>query len=178
MNLLYLYNKIEFWILRKLNLIKFKKVWEKSIIKWWLYWDTYNIEIWNYVYIWENAQFWWFWWIKISDWTIIWPNVIIRSSNHDYKSWDFLPYWPWSEKREVVIWENCWIWDSVLITPWTNIWEWSIIWMWAVVSWKIPDYSIVVWNPWKVIKTRNIEEYKKLKKEGKIYLKYKLLWKI
>jgi len=178
MILINLYKRFEFWILIKLWLIKFKKVWRQSIIKWGLYWWTFNIEIWDYVYIWENAQFWWLWWLLIWDWTIIWPNVIIRTTNHDYKTWDFLPYWHWFDSRKVIIWENCWIWDSVLITPWTIIWEWCIIGMWAVVSWEIEPFSIIVGNPWRIVKKRNIKQYKKLKKENKIYLKYKLEWKI
>ena len=178
MILINLYKRFEFWFLKKIWLIKFKKIWKKSIVKWWLYWWLHNIEIWKYVYIWENIQCWWLGWLKIWDWTIIWPNVIIRTTNHDYKSWDFIPYWPWIDSREVIIWKNSWIWDNVLITPWTQVWEWCIIWMWAVISWNIEDFSIIVWNPWKVIKKRNIEEYFKNKENNKVYLKYKLEWKI
>lgn len=172
------YKIFEFWIFRKIWLIKFWSIWNKTIVKYWLFWDAKNINIWNYVYIWENCNLWALWWIDIWDWTIIWPNVIIRSSNHNYKTWDYIPYWPKSELKKVEIWENCWIWDNVLITPGTMIWEWSIIWMGAVVSWNIPKYSIVVWNPWNVIKNRNEELYENLKKEWKIYLKSKLEWKI
>lgn len=178
MILLNLYKRFEFWILRKIWLIKFKNVWIWTIIKYWLFWNPENIDFWNYIYIWENSNLWWLWWIKISSWTIIWPNITIRSSNHDYKTWDFLPYWPNIEIKPVFIWENCWIWDWVNITPWTKIWEWCIIWMWSVVSWDIPDFSIVVWNPWKIIKNRDMEQYNKLKSEWKIYLMYKKLWKI
>lgn len=173
-----LYKKFEFWVLSRLGFIKFWRIWEKTIIKYWVYWDCKNINIWDYVYIWEEANFWALWGIDIWSWTIVWPNVIIRSSNHDYKIWDYLPYSPEAELRKVIIWENCWIWDSVKICPWTSIWEGCIIWMGAVISWKIPNYSIVVWNPGKVIKTRNIEKYKELKSKWKIYLKNKIEWKI
>lgn len=178
MILLHYYKTFEFWLLRKIWLIRFWKIWLWTHIKYGLFWNPEKIIIWNYVYIWENCNLWWLWGIEILNWTIIWPNVVIRSSNHDYKSWDYIPYWPWSELKMVHIWENCWIWDSVQITPWCQIGEWCIIWMGSVIAGKIEPYSIVVWNPWKVIKMRDIEIYKKLKKNWKIYLKYKNLWKI
>jgi len=178
MILLNLYKRFEFWLLRKIKLIKFWKIWKGCIIKYWLFGNSENIYFWDYIYIWENCNFWWLGWIIIWSWTIIWPNVIIRSSNHNYKIGEYIPYSWKSELKKVFIWENCWIWDSVLITPWTKVWEWSIIWMWSVISWNIPPFSVVVWNPWKVIKTRDINEYNKLSKEWKIYLKYKQKWKI
>jgi acetyltransferase-like isoleucine patch superfamily enzyme len=167
-----LYCKIEFWFLRKLRLKKFKKVWKNTCIKYWFYGDSTSIRIWNDVYIWESCHFWWAWGISIWEWSIIASWVIIRSSNHDYKTWDFIPFWPWIEKREVNIWANCWIWANVLITPGTQIWEWSIVWFWAVLSWKYPPCSIIVWNPWKVIKMRNEKNYEKLKMDKKIYWKH------
>ena len=167
-----LYCKIEFWILRKVWWIKFWSIWIKSQIKYWLYGDTKKIHIWDYVYIWENCNLWWMWWINIGNGSIIAPNVIIRSSNHDYKSWDYLPYWPWVDQREVIIWDNCWVWANVLITPGTQVWEGSIIGFWAVLSWIYPPFSIIVWNPGKVIKSRDIQVYERLKQEQKIYFKH------
>jgi len=173
-----LYKRLEFWILLKIWLIRFQKLWKNSIVKYGLFWNPERIIIEEYVYIWENCNFWGLGWITIASGTICWPNIIIRSSNHNYKSWDYLPYGPWVESRPVKVWKNCWIWDSVLIAPWTQIWEWVIIWMWSVVSWEIPAYSIEVWNPWKVIKTRDIDIYNTLKEEDKIYIKNKILWNI
>lgn len=172
MILLHYYNLIEFWILRKTWLLRFWNIWEKTIIKYWLYWDAKNIDIWDYCYIWENCHFWAMWGIEIWSWTIIASNVIIRTSNHDYKTWDYIPFWPKNELKKVCIWENCWIWANVLIAPWTQIWEWSIIWFGAVVSWNIPAGSIVVWNPWKVIKMRDMQMYDTCKNEWKIYYKH------
>ncbi len=167
-----LYCKLEFWILRKIWLKKFGNIWEKSIIKYWFYGDAWNINIWKYVYIWENCHFWGLGWIHIWDGSIIAANVIIRSSNHDYKTGDYIPYGPKQEKRPVIIWENCWVWANVLVAPWTQIWEWSIVGFGAVVSWKYPPYSVIVWNPGKVIKQRDSKVYDILKNEEKIYLKH------
>lgn len=172
MVLLHFYKIFEFWFLRKLGFIKFWLIWKNSIIKYWLFWNSINILIWKYVYIWENCNFWALWWIEIWDWTIIAPNVIIRTSNHDYKSWDYLPFWPWIENKKVFIWKNCWIWANVLIAPWTIINDWCIIWFWTVVSWNIPKCSIVIWNPCKIIKNRDQFIYEKLVLDDKIYYKH------
>lgn len=178
MILLHYYKKIEFFLLRKIGFISFKEIGRDSIVKYGLYGDAGNISIGKYVYIGENAQFWGLGGISIGDGTIIGPNVTIRSSNHDYKSWDFLPYGPWVEKRPVCIGKNVWVGEKVCIAPGTNIGEWVIIGMWSVVSWDIEDFSIVVWNPAKIIKKRDKKIYNTLNHEKKIYLKYKLQWKI
>ncbi len=178
MYLINLYCRLEFYILRKIWFYKFKKEWKSVILKFGLIGGSNNIEIWDYVYIWDNFNLWWEWGLKIWNNTIIWPNVKIRSTNHDFKSWDYLPYWPWIEKKEVNIWENCWIWDSVNIVPWTKIWYWSIIWMWSTIYGNIPPYSIVVNSSMSIIKNRNINEYKYLDENSKYYIKYKSKWKI
>lgn len=143
----------------------------RSIIKYGFYGSPENIEIGEYVYIGENCHFWAFWGIHIGKWSVIAPNVIIRTSNHDYKTGDYLPFWPWVEKKAVCIWENCWIGANVLIVPGSSIWEGSIIGFWSVVSWDIPPCSIVVGNPWKVIKMRDEKKYKELQSQEKIYYK-------
>lgn len=177
MYLLIFLKKIEWRLIQFFKLKKFKSVWVWVEICFWVFSDAGCIDIGDYVYIGEWAIFHAAWWISIWSWTIIWPNVLIRSSNHPYKNQEFIPYGFWIEERKVFIWENCWIWEWVKIIPWTVIWEWSIIWMWAVVGWNIPPMSIVVWNPWKVIKTRDIVMYQKAKEKWNIYLKHKFIKK-
>lgn len=178
MNLFHLYCRLEFFFLRLCKIIKFKSFWKNSIVKYWLFGWSQEAEIWENVYIWEGIHMWAEWWLSIWDGTIIWPRVTIRTTNHDYKSWDFLPYGPWVEKRKVEIWKNCWIWEGVYINPGTIIWEGVIIWMWTVLSWRIDPYSIIVWGKTRCIGTRDIDKYNLLKKNNKIYLKSKWEWKI
>ncbi|MEI8091665.1 MAG: hypothetical protein WCG98_05590 [bacterium] len=45
--------------------------------------------------------------------------------------------------------------------------------MGAIVSGTVPPYSIVVGPRGEVKKQRDIDVYNRLKKEGKIYMKYK-----
>lgn len=44
--------------------------------------------------------------------------------------------------------------QKVFFLPWVNIWDGAVIWAWSVVTKNIPAYSIVWWNPAKVIKYR------------------------
>lgn len=63
------------------------------------------------------------------------------------------------------------------ITPYNNITivkgERAIIAAGSVISKDVPKCSIVGGNPSKVIKYRDVENYDKLKKENKVYLKLK-----
>jgi len=157
MILIELLKRIEFSILCMLWIIHFWSIWKKSLVKYWMFWWSKNINIWDYVYIWDNGSYWGEGWIKISNGTIIWPRVTIRSTNHNYKESEFLPYDKKVIKKPVIIGENCWIWDSVMIAPGTVIWEWSIVWMWSVLSGKYEAHSLIVWNPWKTVKNIRIQ---------------------
>lgn len=165
--------KLEWFFIRLLRLKKFHHIWKWSQIEYGIFSDTPNIEIGEYVYIWEGARFHGYGWISIWSGTIVWPNVTIRSSNHDYKTHTALPYGFWIEARKVSIGENCWIGEWVSIVPGTVIGEWVIVWMWSVVSGNIPNFALVVWNPGIIKKYRDAEAYQKLKSEWKIYLQLK-----
>lgn len=178
--LIELYKRVEFSILRLLWIIKFWKIWEKSLIKYWAYWWAANIIVGDYVYIGDNWAYWGEWGINIGSGTIIWPKVTIRSRNHNYKNAKYIPYDEKVEDKPVTIGENCWIWDSVMIAPGTILWEGSIVWMGAVLSWSYEPRSLIVWNPWKKVKDLDHDSYELKKKECMIYLKHKdnsLIWR-
>lgn len=63
-------------------------------------------------------------------------------------------------KQDVVIGENCWIGEKVVILPNVTIGDWCIIGACSVVNKSIPSYSIAVGNPAKVIKRYNLESHK------------------
>jgi len=168
-----LIKRLEFTFLLLLRIIKFKHIWKKSLVKYWTYTWSNHIYIWDYVYIWDNALFAGEWWINIWDWSILWPRVTIRSTNHNYKNSSLLPYDSKIIKKQVYIWKNCWIWDNVMISPWTHLWEWCIVWMWSVLSWIYESNCLIIWNPGKIIKELDKTQYTEKKKEGLIYLKHK-----
>lgn len=134
-----------------------------------------RISIGSYIYIGPNADINGLGEVVIKDGVIIGPNLIIHSANHKFRDSKFIPYDETFEFRKVVIDENVWIGGNVIITPGSHIGEGCIIGAGCVVSGNIPPLSIVVGNPCQIIKSRDEAHYYKLKKEGKIYLKNKLL---
>ena len=111
--------------------------------------------------------------IEIKSGTIIGPNLMILTANHNFKNPNYLPYDETYILKEVIIGENVWIGANVLILPGTEIEEGAIIGAGTVVSGKIPKMAIVIGNPCQVVSYRNKEKYMDLKNQDKIYLKAK-----
>lgn len=105
--------------------------------------------------------------------TIISHNIEIWTRNHRYEADDLvsIPFDNEFVNKPVVINENVWIGSRVTIVPGVTIGEGAIIGAGAVVVKDVPPCAVVGGNPAKVIKYRNKEQYYKLKKEGKVYLK-------
>lgn len=66
-------------------------------------------------------------------------------------------------KGPVVIGDECWLGFGVQIMPGVNIGKHCVIAAGSVVTRDIPDYSVAVGNPAKVVKQYNFEEKKWLK---------------
>lgn len=132
-----------------------------------------NIKIGDHVWIGHNSRFMGEGGIIINSGTIISSNVEIWSSNHYFKGEDLqcIPYDKRFIKEKVEIGENVWIGSRVIITPGVVIGEGAIIGAGAVVSKDVPPLAIVGGNPIQIIRYRPKEQYEKLKKEGRIYLK-------
>lgn len=133
-----------------------------------------NVEIGSFVYLGPRARIDARGGLIIKSGTIIGPEIKIHTANHVYREADFLPYDSRLELKSVMIGENVWIGGNVILVPGACIGEGCIIGAGSVVSGVIPPYSVVVGNPAKVVKTRDVEHYLGLKREGKIYLKHKL----
>lgn len=111
--------------------------------------------------------------LVIKDGTIISHNIEIWTTNHRYESEELksIPYDREFIEKPVIINENVWIGSRVIITPGTVIGEGAVIGAGAVVTKDVPACAVVGGNPAKVIKYRDKEQYYKLKKENKIYIK-------
>lgn len=101
--------------------------------------------------------------------TKIGQGCFIMSSNHNYKSQTRIPYDHIGLLEPVEIGENCWIGAKSIICPGVKIEEGAIVAMGSVVTKSVPKGAIVGGNPAKIIKFRDIEQYEKLKSEGKTY---------
>ena len=134
-----------------------------------------NLIIEDYVYIGPNSFISCFGKVTIKRGTIIGPRIVIHTANHNYiNEIKAIPYDSELLIKDVIIEENVWIGDSVIILPGITIGEGSIIAAGSVVVKDIPKFSIVGGNPAKVIKERpNIQDYLKNKELDNIYLKSK-----
>ena len=96
-------------------------------------------------------------------------ECMIVTQNHNYNNGETIPYDSTFEYKEVVIEDNVWFGNRVIVVGNITIGEGAIIAAGAVVTKDIPKCAIVGGNPAKVIKFRDIEHYEKLKAEGKYH---------
>lgn len=96
--------------------------------------------------------------IVIGDNVLFAANVFISDGFHGYNRID-IPYkdQAMSNLEPVVIGEGCWIGQNVVIMPGVTIGKFAIIGANSVVNKEIPEYSIAVGNPARVIKKWNFE---------------------
>ncbi|WP_370895424.1 acyltransferase [Chryseobacterium gossypii] len=160
----------------RIQLIKGKNISNKSrISKGFKFTDIGKIYIEDYVYVGPDAFISSFGKVQIKRGTIIGPRLVIHTANHNYiDNIKAIPYDKELIIKDVLIEENVWIGDSVIILPGVEIGEGSIIAAGSVVVKSVPKFSIVGGNPAKIIKERtNIEDYLINKKQDNIYLKLK-----
>ena len=96
-------------------------------------------------------------------------NLTIFSTNHNYDSSLSIPYDEIEICKPVIIGDFVWFGSNVTVVPGVKVGEGVVVGSGAVLTKDIPAYSIVGGNPAKIIKTRNVEQFEQLKKEGKFY---------
>lgn len=97
--------------------------------------------------------------ITIGNNVMMGPEVMIYTSNHNYKRLD-IPMIEQgnSDAEEVVIGDDVWVGARVIILPGVNIGKGCIIAAGSVVTKDVPEYAIVGGNPAKIIKMRNDDD--------------------
>lgn len=111
--------------------------------------------------------------VEIGTGSIIGPNVLILTANHNFNSEQYIPYDETHKLKRVTIGLGVWIGANVILTPGTSLGKGVVVGAGAVVSGTIPDYSIIVGNPAKIIKERDKEAFDKLLMNKAFYLKNK-----
>lgn len=97
-------------------------------------------------------------------------ECLMVTSYHKYDEGDAIPYDTKEDiDKNIIIEDNVWLGDRVIILGGVKIGEGAIIQAGGVVVKDIPKYAIAGGYPAKVFKYRNIEHYEKLKKEGKFH---------
>ena len=82
------------------------------------------------------------------------PECLIYTRNHRFDKTK-LKYDGYTETRPVIIKDDVWIGARVIILPGVSIGRGSTVGAGAVVSKSVPEYSVVVGNPAKVVKKLN-----------------------
>lgn len=87
---------------------------------------------------------------------------------HNYEG-DAIPYDSTVISKDIIIDDNVWIGNRVIILGGVHIGEGAIIQAGSVVVNNIEKYAIAGGHPANVFKYRDIEHYEKLKSEGKFH---------
>lgn len=99
--------------------------------------------------------------IEIGNNVLIASNVLITNENHGINPELSIPYMNQDlEFKNVYIGDGCWIGEKTIILPGVSIGKQSIIGAGSVVTKSIPEYSIAVGNPAKVIKKYNFQTHR------------------
>lgn len=93
--------------------------------------------------------------VKIGDYVLIGPNVIIASSQHRYNIRGLPILFQGHEKQQVVIGNDVWIGANAVILPGVTVGDGAIIGAGAVVTVDVEPYSIVGGVPACKIGERN-----------------------
>jgi acetyltransferase-like isoleucine patch superfamily enzyme len=96
-------------------------------------------------------------------------ECLFLTQNHNYNLANAIPYDDTYIVKEINISDNVWLGDRVIVIGGVTIEEGAIVQAGSVVVSDIPKYSIAGGHPAKVFSKRDVEHYKKLKKEGKFH---------
>ncbi len=92
----------------------------------------------------------------------------IISEIHNYEG-SKIPYDETYICKDVVIEDNVWLGNRVIVLGGVTIGEGAIIQAGSVVVGSIPKYAIAGGHPARVFSKRDIDHYERLKKEGKFF---------
>lgn len=96
-------------------------------------------------------------------------QCMMITENHDYDDGDAIPYGTGATLKDIIIEDNVWLGNRVIINGGIIIGEGAIIGAGSVVVKDVPPMAIVGGNPAKIIKYRDIEHYEKLKIMGRFH---------
>lgn len=99
-------------------------------------------------------------------------NCKILTSNHDYRSYENLPYGESWDTRDVVIDEYVWLGLDVTILPGVHIGEGAIVQAGSVVVRDVPALAIVGGHPARAFSSRDGAAYAAAKERVRKYADY------
>ena len=96
-------------------------------------------------------------------------NCQIMTDYHNYDCGTKIPYDNTVIVKDVVVEDNVWLGNNVIILPGVKIGEGAVIQAGSVVVKDIPALSVAGGHPAKVFKMRDIEHYNKLKDQKQFF---------
>lgn len=106
--------------------------------------------------------------VKMGNYLHSGKEILLMTAIHNYEG-DSIPYDSTNITKDIIIQDFVWIGTRVIILGGVTIGEGSIIQAGSVVTKDVPKHAIVGGSPAKVFKYRDIEHFKKLKKQKKFY---------
>lgn len=94
-------------------------------------------------------------------------GLTIFSTNHNWESAERIPYDEKTISKPVVIQDFVWCGANVTIVPGVTVGEGAILGAGAVVTRDVPAGAMVGGNPAQVIKSRDLEQFRRLKEQGR-----------
>lgn len=94
-------------------------------------------------------------------------QCLMISEIHNYDCGEAIPYDDTYIYKDIIIEDNVWLGDRVIVLGGSHIGEGAIIQAGSVVAGDIPRCAIAGGHPAKPFKYRDIEHYERLKAEGK-----------
>lgn len=135
-----------------------------------------RLDIGEYVYIGPNCMVNAQGGVRIGEGTILGPEVVILSSNHDYSRGQTLPYDLYDRQQPVQIGAGVWIGYRAMICPGVKIGDGAIVAMGSVVTKNVGVGVIVGGNPASKISERCRERVIQLTKESAYF--HKRYWSV
>lgn len=96
-------------------------------------------------------------------------DCLMITDNHNYDSGISIPYDSSLIAKKIIIEDNVWLGDRVIILGGVTLGEGCIIQAGSVVTKSVPKYAIAGGHPAKVFKMRDVEHYERLKAEGRFH---------
>jgi acetyltransferase-like isoleucine patch superfamily enzyme len=94
-------------------------------------------------------------------------ECLLICQNHDFDTGEAIPYGTGYVPRDIVIEDNVWLGARVIVLGGVRIGEGAIIQAGSCVVGDIPKCAIAGGHPAVVFKTRDVDHYERLKREGK-----------
>lgn len=106
--------------------------------------------------------------LQLGNYCALAAQTIILTLDHRYRDAQSLPYDDTRMLKPVVIGDCVWIGMRASILPGVTIGEGAIVGLGAVVAKDVPSGAIVVGNPARIVKYRDMAEYHSLKERGSL----------